>query len=68
MNIERPFFLEKRVFLSGEAVRYPALGRLTGHSGGVEKTVRGVPGPAHQRQRTRQGANRVGLGTANGRK
>jgi hypothetical protein len=67
MKIERPFFLEKRVFLSGEAVRCPALGRLTGHPGGDEKTVRGVPGPAHQGQKTRQGAGRVGLGTSNGR-
>ncbi len=39
MNIERPFFLEKRVFLSGEAERCPALGRLTGHPDEDEKTV-----------------------------
>ena len=38
-----------------------ALGRLTGHPGGDEEAVRGIPGRADQGQGTRQGADRVGV-------
>jgi hypothetical protein len=35
----------------------PTRGRLTGHPGGDEEAVRGIPGPTHQGQGARQGAD-----------
>jgi len=39
---------ERRKHFPGEVARRAARGRRTGHSGGDEEAVRGIPGPAYQ--------------------